>query len=297
MIMIELSGRGHLPATPLGVRQNSKWGWGSRKSCQEKNRRKIYNIYIQVTYNSLINIQRYIHIVGCCRQPFCLIEGLYRQGSLTTISIMRYVGSSNQHVVALGADLSSLNDEVVRRAVAANEIAAATLDTPVAWRGVSPFEEGRLVRFSSDAAKCCASVLTKYKRLENNVLVDKVSVSVVLLCDILDANGTVLVEGQPVYIRMLARSENDRTDTDNTVHNYMSGSLNAEVLASFLPGMTIKDLHTLVVSFWRKAMNESGNVDHVTFTIKRGEVFNHRNTFSGRVSGQRLVNLMPVANK
>lgn len=210
---------------------------------------------------------------------------------------MRYVGSSNQHVVALGADLSSLNDEIVRRAVAANEITAATLDTPVAWRGVSPFEEGRLVRFSSDPAKACASVLTKYKRLENNVMVDKVSVSVVLLCDILDQGGAVLVEGQPVYIRMLARSENDRTDVDNTVHNYMDGSLNAEVLKSFLPGMTIKDLHTLVVSFWRKAMNEAGNVDHVTFVIKRGEVFNHRNTFSGRVSAQRLVNLMPVANK
>lgn len=210
---------------------------------------------------------------------------------------MRYVGSANQHVVALGADLSSLDDEVVRRAVAANEIAAATLDTPVAWRGVSPFEEGRLVRFSSDAAECCASVLAKYKRLEDNVLVDKVSVSVVLLCDILDVNGTVLVEGQPVYIRMLARSENDRTDTDDTVHSYMAGSLNSEVLASFLPGMTIKDLHTLVVSFWRKAMDETGDVDYVTFTIKRGEVFNHRNTFSGRVSGQRLVNLMPVANE
>ena len=62
MIMIELSGRGHLPATPLGVRQFSKRGWGSRKSCQEKNHRKIYNIHIQVTYNSLIIIQRYMHI-------------------------------------------------------------------------------------------------------------------------------------------------------------------------------------------------------------------------------------------
>lgn len=211
--------------------------------------------------------------------------------------IMKYVGTLNQHVVALGTDLSSLNDEVIRRAVAANEIAAATLDTPVAWRGVSPFEEGRLVRFSSKDNEACASVLTKYKRLENNILVDKVSMSVVLLCDILDASGAVIIEGQPVYIRMLARSENDRTDTDGVVHNYDNNSLNAEVLKSFLPGMTIKELHTLVVSFWSKAMNEAGNVDYATFTIKRGEAFNHRNTFSGRVSGQRLVNLMPVANK
>lgn len=210
---------------------------------------------------------------------------------------MRYVGTSNQHVVALGADLNSLNDEVIRRALAANEIAAATLDTPVAWRGVSPFEEGRLVRFSSKDNEACASVLTKYKRLENNILVDKVSVSVVLLCDILDASGTILIEGQPIYIRMLARSENDRTDINGTVHNYEDNSLNSEVLKSFLPGMTIKDLHTLVVEFWRKALNVTTNVNHVTFAIKRGEVFNHRNTFSGRVSGQRLVNLMPVANK
>lgn len=210
---------------------------------------------------------------------------------------MKYVGTSNQHVVALGADLNSLNDEVIRRAVAANEIAAATLDTPVAWRGVSPFEEGRLVRFSSKDNEACASVLTKYKRLENNILVDKVSVSVVLLCDVLDASGAVLIEGQPIYIRMLARSENDRTDVDGVVHRYEDNSLNAEVLKSFLPGMTIKDLHTLVVEFWRKALNVTTNVDYVTFAIKRGEVFNHRNTFSGRVSGQRLVNLMPVANK
>lgn len=210
---------------------------------------------------------------------------------------MKYVGTSNQHVVALGADLNSLNDEVIRRAVAANEIAAATLDTPVAWRGVSPFEEGRLVRFSSKSNEACASVLTKYKRLENNILTDKVSVSVVLLCDVLDASGAVLIEGQPIYIRMLARSENDRTDVDGVVHNYEGNSLNAEVLKSFLPGMTIKELHALVVEFWRKALNVTTNVDYVTFAIKRGEVFNHRNTFSGRVSGQRLVNLMPVANK
>lgn len=210
---------------------------------------------------------------------------------------MKYVGSSNQHVVALGTDLNSLNDEVIRRAVAAGDIQAANLDTPVAWRGVSPFEEGRLIRFSSDPTKACASVVMKYKRLENNIMVDRVSVSVVLLCDVLDQSGVVLVEGQPVYIRMLARSENDRTDTDGTVHNYMAGSLNAEVFKSFLPGMTIKDLHTLVVSSWRKATGEAGNVDYVTFTIKRGEVFSHRNSFSGRVSNQRLVNLIPVANK